>query len=130
MAKAGSMKIGTVSEAAEILAPFCASIGSEALAVLHLAGDNRLLGVTLEPAGGPDIVELPIADILRKALGMRAAAIVIAHNHPSGDPSPSAADEEATRALARAAAGVDIRLQDHLIFAGAECRSFRSLGLL
>ena len=54
----------------------------------------------------------------------------IAHNHPSGDPSPSRADIEATRRLAEAAAALGIRLHDHLIFAGGDCRSFRALGLL
>jgi DNA repair protein RadC len=86
--------------------------------------------LTVEGGGGEDAVELPLAAILTSALRLGARSIVLAHNHPSGDPSPSASDEAATRRLASAAAGVDIRLQDHLIFAGGQCRSFRTLGLL
>ena len=54
----------------------------------------------------------------------------MAHNHPSGDPRPSRADIQATRRLAETADALDIRLHDHLIFAGTDCRSFRELGLL
>ena len=124
------MIVGTVSEAAQVLAPFFAESEGERLAVLHLGSDNRLLALTLERPGGRDMVELPIAEILRKAIGVGADAIVVAHNHPSGDAEPSSADQLATRALAAAAAGVEIRLHDHLIFAGGDFRSFRSLGLL
>jgi DNA repair protein RadC len=86
--------------------------------------------MTFEGKGGAGDVELPIRRILSSALRLRARSIVLAHNHPSGDPAPSASDEAATRALATAAAGLDIGLHDHLIFAGGECSSFRSLGLL
>jgi DNA repair protein RadC len=124
------MFVGTASDAERLLAPLFAVSEGERLAVLHLARDNRLLALTLEPPGTADEVELPVAEILKKALSLGADAIVLAHNHPSGDASPSGADEAGTRALAAAAAGVDIRLHDHLIFAGSECRSFRALGLL
>ena len=124
------MIIGTVSEAAQVLAPFFVGSEGERLAVLHLARDNRLLALTLERAGLDDEVELPIAEILKKALSIGADAIVLAHNHPSGDPSPSGADEAGTRALAAAAAGVEIRLHDHLIFGRTGCSSMRALGLL
>lgn len=124
------MIIGTASEAAQVLAPFFAGGGGERLAVLHLGAGNRLLALTLEEPGAVDEVALPVADILKKALSIGSEALVLAHNHPSGDPGPSRADEAGTRALAAAAAGVGIRLQDHLIFGGRECRSFRSLGLL
>jgi DNA repair protein RadC len=59
-----------------------------------------------------------------------AVAVVMAHNHPSGDPTPSIADREATRLLAGALKTLDVRLVDHLIVAGQGVTSFRSLGLL
>ena len=124
------MIIATVSEAADLLSPFVAGGEGERLAVLHLDMDNRLLALTLERPGSEDEVELPVAAILAKALRIGASAIILAHNHPSGDPTPSGADEVATRALAGAAAGVEIRLHDHIIFGNGSCRSFRSLGLL
>ena len=124
------MIIGTVAQAAELLAPFFSSSKNEAVAVLHLSPEKRLIALTVEEPGGPDAVELPIGSILARALRLGATAIVIAHNHPSGDPNPSSADEAATRALAGAAAAVEIRLHDHLIFGDGAYRSFRSLGLL
>ena len=68
--------------------------------------------------------------IFAAALGHDAAGMVIAHNHPSGDPRPSRADRDATRRLAETAPALGISLHDHLIFAGGGCRSFRELGLL
>jgi DNA repair protein RadC len=124
------MIIGTAAHAAALLAPVFASGGSEKVAVLHLGEDQRLIGITFEGPGEATGVDLPIREILSSALRLRARSIVLAHNHPSGDPTPSASDEAATRALATAAAGMDIGLHDHLIFAGGECSSFRRLGLL
>ena len=69
-------------------------------------------------------------EIFAAALKCDAFGLVIAHNHPSGDPRPSRADIEATRRLAETAAALGICLHDHLIFAGGECCSFRELGLL
>lgn len=125
-----AMIIATVSQAADLLAPVFASSEGESVAVLHLDRDRRVIAMTIEEAGAEDEVELPIRSILANALRLGARSIVIAHNHPSGDPTPSAADKTATRAIAATAGGLDIRLHDHLIFSGSECRSFRALGLL
>jgi len=100
------------------------------LAILHLDGAQCPIALDDWPAAGPDGVDLPMRDIFRAALTCGAVGLVIAHNHPSGDPRPSRADIEATRRLAETAATLGIRLHDHLIFAGAECRSFREMGLL
>lgn len=127
--KEARMIIGNEVQAAELLAPFFAFGEGETVAVLHLDAEQRLIALTIERGGG-DEVELPIRSILTNALRLGACAIVVAHNHPAGDPTPSIADEAATRALSAAAGGVDIRLYDHLIFGGSERRSFRLLGLL
>jgi DNA repair protein RadC len=124
------MIIGTPGQAAAVLAPLFAPAEGEMVAVIHLDGDHRLLAIAIEKVGALDEVELPIRAILSKALRIGSEAIIVAHNHPSGDPNPSSADEAATRALASAAAATDIRLYDHIIFGGGDNRSFRSLGLL
>ena len=124
------MIVGTVTDAAELLAPFFTSAGEERVAVIHLGADRRLLALTLEEVGGEAEVELPIGRILASALRLGAHGIVVAHNHPSGDPSPSIEDKAATRALAGAAEQVEVRLYDHLIFGGGRRSSFRDLGLL
>lgn len=96
----------------------------------HLDARQKLIALTVEEPGQCDAVQLPVRAMLSTALRLGAVSLIVAHNHPSGDPTPSEADRGATRALAAAAGGVGIRIDDHLIFAGAECRSFRALGLL
>lgn len=101
----------------------------EQLWVAHLDGAARCLDVTCH-SGGPDTVALPVRDIIRDVARLGSAGVVLAHNHPSGDPSPSAEDCRATRRLAAAAEAIDCAVVDHLVFAGADCASFRRLGLL
>lgn len=73
---------------------------------------------------------MPLRHIILDAARHGSAAILLAHNHPSGDPRPSDSDLRATRRLATAAEALDCRLVDHLVFAGAECTSLRGLGYL
>lgn len=124
------MRIDTASDAADLFRPLFAGLGEERIAVAHLDEERRLIGLTLEDEGGSDQVPVRVRRIVASALRLGSASIVVAHNHPSGDPSPSAEDLSATRALAEAAAAVGIRLHDHLIFAGGKCRSFRAEGFL
>jgi DNA repair protein RadC len=72
----------------------------------------------------------PIRTIIADAAQYGSAGIVLAHNHPSGDPRPSESDVRSTRRLATAAEALDCTLLDHLVFAGAECTSLRRLGYL
>ena len=69
-------------------------------------------------------------EVVKRALALNAAAVVLAHNHPSGVAEPSRADEALTQALRSALALVDVRVLDHLVVAGADVRSFAELGLL
>jgi DNA repair protein RadC len=68
--------------------------------------------------------------IIADAAEHGSAGIVLAHNHPSGDPTPSDSDCRVTRRLASAAEALDCALLDYLVFAGSECTSFRRAGLL
>ena len=70
------------------------------------------------------------ATIIADAAVHGSAGIVLAHNHPSGDPRPSDSDCRATRRLAVAAEALDCAVLDHLVFAGTECTSLRQLGYL
>ena len=72
----------------------------------------------------------PLKAIIADAVEHGSAAIILAHNHPSGDPRPSDSDCRATRRLASAAEALDCTILDHLIFAGTGCSSLRSLGYL
>ncbi|HEY0413525.1 MAG TPA: JAB domain-containing protein [Allosphingosinicella sp.] len=124
------MLIGTAEDAAALFRPFFQGAEAESVAVLHLDAERRVIGITRDAAGGTEDVELPLAAILGSALKLGAAAIVIAHNHPSGDPEPSAADRDATRRLAEAGAAMGVKLVDHLVFGGSDCRSMAALGWL
>lgn len=102
---------------------------TECLWVAHLDDEGRCLHVSHHEgdAGG---VSMPLRHIILDAARHGSAAILLAHNHPSGDPRPSDSDLRATRRLATAAEALDCRLVDHLVFAGAECTSLRGLGYL
>ena len=126
------MPILTARDAADLVGPALADAVHERLAVAHLDTDNQLLELDVRDHAATH-VDLPIRSIVARALALETAGLVIAHNHPSGDPSPSAADIAATRRLAMACGSLDIRLHDHLIFAGGAsgaCTSFRLEGLL
>jgi DNA repair protein RadC len=72
----------------------------------------------------------PLPAIIADAAVHGSAGIVLAHNHPSGDPRPSDSDFVATRRLATAAEALDCAVLDHLVFGGNECTSLRRLGYL
>ena len=87
---------------------------------LHVSGHN----------GDARQARLPIRAIIADAAIHGSSGILLAHNHPSGDPRPSRADCIATRRLAVAANALGCAILDHLVFAGSGFTSFRRLGLL
>lgn len=123
------MEIHTARDAADLIAPRLAATGGEQLAVAYLDDAGNLLALDVGAAVAASVA-LPIRAIIARTLTLDAVGLVLAHNHPSGDPRPSMADIAATRRLARACEALDIRLHDHLIFAGMDCTSFRLEGLL
>jgi DNA repair protein RadC len=104
--------------------------GCEVLAFAYLDRDARLLGMRHTRSPHRDWAALPIRDVAADALALGAAGVVMAHNHPAGDPRPSEADREATRRLARALATLDVRLVEHLVLTRDAVTSMRSLGWL
>ena len=120
----------TARDAARLVEPLLGGLDREKLAVLHLDGERRLLGLVEGEVDAKAEVALPIRAIVADALRFGSAGIVIAHNHPSGDATPSAADVDATKRLAFLLAELGIGLHDHLVLAGTRISSFRLLGLL
>lgn len=102
----------------------------EVAAFVYLGAEQQLLGIRHARSESPDMLDLPIREIVRDALAFDARGVVIAHNHPGGDPTPSRADRDVTRRLARALDPLGIRLLDHLVIAERGAVSFRRLGLL
>ena len=103
---------------------------TEAVAVAFFDRDGRLLGMRHCPSDSFTAVEVPIRAIAADALAFEAHHVVMAHNHPSGDPEPSREDLAVTRRIAAALAALGVRLVDHLVLAGDTVTSFRSRGLL
>jgi DNA repair protein RadC len=101
----------------------------ESLWVAHLDNEAHCLHVTRHD-GDENSANFPLRDIIIDAARHRSSGILLAHNHPSGDPTPSDLDCRATRRLASAVEALDCVVVDHLIFAGDECTSFRRIGLL
>jgi DNA repair protein RadC len=124
------MIVDTARAATDLLAPLFADAEGGKLVVLHLDKARKLIALEEHELGGEDEIVLPIRDIFAAALRHVAQGMVVAHNHPSGDPRPSRADKAAARRLAETADALAIVLHDHLIFAGGERLSFRQLGLL
>lgn len=96
----------------------------------YLDWSGGLLGMRHSRPGSRSAIALPLRAVTIDALSLGASAMVLAHNHPGGDPSPSDADVAATRALDRVVTPLGIRLVDHLIVAGDQVTSMRALGLM
>jgi DNA repair protein RadC len=101
----------------------------ETLWVAHIDRDSNCLHVSRHDGDAAEAA-FPLRSIVRDAALLESAGIILAHNHPSGDPTPSASDCAATRRLACVAEALECRLVDHLVFAGPKVASFRQLGLL
>lgn len=102
---------------------------NERFRVLYLNARNCLVGETVQEGSVSDAPVYP-REIIRKALDCGATALVLVHNHPSGDHAPSAADISITRTLADAARQLEIRIHDHLVVSPGGAASFRLMGLL
>lgn len=124
------MIIETARNAADLFLPLFEGCAGEKVVAAHLDADRRLIG-TSEAVGEASSVTLPIRSIVGDAVRLGASGLIIAHNHPSGDPRPSQADLEVTRTLAATASSLGIRLFDHIVVgSGGRCRSLRALGLM
>jgi DNA repair protein RadC len=130
LARSGSLRIGDSEEAAALFGATFRHVGVEELRIAHLDSDRRLIALCTHGGGSVGRLELPLQEIAREALVLQSHGILMAHNHPSGDSTPSRSDIIATRELAEVAARLNIRLYDHLIFAPNSWTSLLALGLL
>jgi DNA repair protein RadC len=102
----------------------------EQVRVLFLTVRNGLIGDEVVARGTVDQAPIYPREILKRALDIGAAGIVLAHNHPSGDRMPSAADVQASRALRSGGEALGVALLDHLILARSGWTSLRAEGLI
>lgn len=100
----------------------------EQFRALFLDKRNRLLSDELVAHGTIDHAPVYPREVVRRALEVSAASIILVHNHPSGDPEPSRADIEMTRKIVDAAKVFDIEVHDHLVVGREGTASLRTLG--
>lgn len=98
--------------------------------VMYLDNQHRVIDTECVFSGNIVSSSVYPGVVVRKALEHNSAAIMIAHNHPSGCPDPSQADKRITSRIRDALAIVDLRLLDHFIYAGDEVISFEERGLM
>ena len=103
---------------------------AEQFRVLFLDRKNVLVADEVQNRGTIDHTPVYPREIVKRALEHAASAIILVHNHPSGDPTPSRADIEMTREIEKAAKALGIAVHDHLVIGRSGHASFKSLGLL
>lgn len=101
---------------------------SECFAVLYLNSRNQPVGREVVAVGGLNIAALRPREVFGPALTLGAAAVVLAHNHPSGDPAPSPEDLAVTRHLMEAGDLLGVEVLDHLVLSADRFRSIRQAG--
>jgi DNA repair protein RadC len=118
----------------ERLLDYCRAVlageSTERFHVLYLDRKNRLIADELQQRGTVDHAPVYPREVIRRALELGASAVILLHNHPSGDPTPSRADVEMTKAVRDAADVLGIALHDHVIVGRQGACSLRQKGLL
>ena len=110
-------KVKKPEDVAEYLGAELADLAQEQLRVVLLDTKNQVMGVSLVYQGGLNAAVVRIADCFREAVRAGATAVILVHNHPSGDPSPSPDDVRLTAEVARAGELLGIEVLDHLVVA-------------
>ena len=103
---------------------------TEHFRVLFLDNHNALIADEEQQHGTVDHVVLYPREVIKRALEHGASAVVLVHNHPSGNPSPSRADIELTKEVAKAGATLGVTVHDHLVIGRSRHVSFKEAGLL
>ena len=103
---------------------------AEQFRLLFLNRKNRIIADEVQQRGTVDHTPVYPREVVKRALEIGASAIILVHNHPSGDPTPSQADIDMTKEIQEAARSLGIAIHDHIIIAGDEHASLKGLGLM
>lgn len=117
------------ADAARLLVHRLSASAQEELVTILLDARNGVLAVETVYIGSLQATVVRVGEIFRPAIRRNAAAIILAHNHPAGDPTPSPQDVELTKTLVEAGRMLDIPLIDHLVIGGGRWVSLREKGL-
>jgi len=133
LARTRVLKRPAISSWTQLL-DYCATTmareGREAFRVLFLDRKNFLIADEVQTTGTVDHTPVYPREIVKRALELGASALILVHNHPSGDPSPSRADIAMTAEVVAAAKALKIDVHDHLVIGRNGHASFKSLGLI
>ncbi len=126
----GEAVMGAPAEAAQIAILRIGTLEYEAFSAFWLDAQNRLIEYEQLFRGTLTQTSVYPRELARSAIRTNAAAVVLAHNHPSGSLEPSGADRFLTESLKKALAMIDVRVLDHLIVSGTRTSSMAELGLV
>jgi DNA repair protein RadC len=125
-----SPQIQSPETAAAILIPRMAHLEQEHFVALLLNTRNRLIGEPIDVyRGSLNAAMIRVGEVFRSAIRANAAAILVGHNHPSGDPSPSPEDVAITKAIVEAGKLLDVDVLDHLVIGRGRYVSLKEIGL-
>ena len=102
----------------------------ERVRILHLNSKNMLIRDEVISEGSVDQAAVHVREVIKRAIDLGSAGLIIVHNHPSGDPQPSRADIQLTREIADAGRRMGIAVHDHVIVGAGGHSSLRALGLM
>jgi DNA repair protein RadC len=122
--------IGAPAEASKIASLRLGALEYEAFSAFWLDAQNRLIEYEQLFRGTLTQTSVYPRELARSAMRTNAAAVILAHNHPSGSLDPSSADKHLTDTLKKALAMIDVRVLDHLIVSGTRTASMAELGLV
>ena len=123
-------QVTSPEDAFAIVGPLLAGRDREHCLLISLDTKHRVLGVTTVSIGTVDHTFMAPREIFRAALLDGASAVFLAHNHPSGDPTPSSDDRQVTRRLAQAGVTLGVEVLDHLVVGHPEWVSLARLGVI
>jgi DNA repair protein RadC len=117
--------VDSATAIAELVSPVLARERREKVVVLVVDAANRVLRIVPVASGSLDACPIPVREVLHTVLRYDGRAFALAHNHPSGDPTPSVQDREATKAVGRAADATGLRFLDHVVIGRASWQTVR-----
>ena len=123
------VQIRCPADVAHLLMPEMSLLEQEQLRVLLLDTKNRVLGISMVYQGSLHTNVIRVGELFREAIRRNCASVVIAHNHPSGEPTPSPEDVAMTREIVKAGALLDIDVMDHVVIGFQRWISLKERGL-
>jgi DNA repair protein RadC len=122
-------RIQSPEDIAAILSSEMAALDQEELRVVLLNTKNEVLKMVTVYRGSVNAAQIRVAEVFKEAIRLNAPSLVIAHHHPSGDPTPSPDDVAVTRELVKAGQLLDVEVLDHLVIGDGRHVSLRRRGL-